>query len=68
MAHHTAITKARLNRGRHELEDHLEIRDPKARRIIKQGNADILAGRTKPGDELLEPAKRRLIVYLKSGQ
>jgi PHD/YefM family antitoxin component YafN of YafNO toxin-antitoxin module len=36
-----------------ELEDYLELQDPKARRDIERSNADIRAGRTRPARELL---------------
>jgi hypothetical protein len=36
-----------------ELEDYLELRDPKARRAIEASNLDIAAGRTKPAEDLL---------------
>jgi len=40
-----------------ELEDYLELRDPKARRTIAESNADIEAGRFKPAEDLLGPPK-----------
>ena len=36
-----------------ELEDYLELRDPKVRRAIKQSALDIRAGRTRPASALL---------------
>ena len=36
-----------------ELEDYLELQDPKVRRLIQQSNEDIRAGRTRPAEELL---------------
>src|SRR2546428_2893007 len=36
-----------------ELEDYLELQDPKVRRLIEKSNADIRAGRTRPAEELL---------------
>ena len=36
-----------------ELEDYLELRDPEVRRQIKESNADIRAGRTRPAADLL---------------
>ena len=36
-----------------ELEDYLELQDPKVRRMIKKSNEDIRAGRTRPAEELL---------------
>ena len=41
-----------------ELEDYLELRDPKARRAIEAGNLDIAAGRTKPAEDLLLASSR----------
>ena len=42
-----------------ELEDYLELQDPKARGAIAASNADIAAGRTKPAEGLLQLGKRR---------
>lgn len=39
--------------GADELEDYLELQNPKARRAIQQSNLDIAAGRTKPAEDLL---------------
>jgi hypothetical protein len=36
-----------------EMEDHLELRDPKVRAQIRQGTKDVRAGRTRPAEELL---------------
>ena len=36
-----------------EMEDYLEIHDPKIRRLIELSNEDIRAGRTRPAEELL---------------
>jgi PHD/YefM family antitoxin component YafN of YafNO toxin-antitoxin module len=36
-----------------ELEDYLELQDPKARRDIQKSNEDIRAGRVRPARELL---------------
>ena len=36
-----------------ELEDYVELQDPKARRDIQRSNADIREGRTRPARELL---------------
>src|SRR3989441_3773122 len=47
-----------------ELEDYLELRDPKIRAQIQKSNKDIKAGRTRPAEELLaefrkgQPAKK----------
>ena len=47
-----------------ELEDYLELRDPKIRGQIQKSNEDIRAGRTRAAEELLaefrkgQPAKR----------
>lgn len=43
-----------------ELEDYLELRDPKARRAIEASNVDIAAGRTRPAGDLLRlPARTK---------
>jgi hypothetical protein len=42
-----------------ELEDYLELQDPKVRRAIHQSNADIAAGRVKPAEDLVLPRARR---------
>lgn len=43
-----------------ELEDYLELRNPKIRQQIQQSNADIKAGRIKPAAALLNaPVPRR---------
>jgi PHD/YefM family antitoxin component YafN of YafNO toxin-antitoxin module len=36
-----------------ELEDYLELQDPKVRRAIHESNADIAAGRVKSAEDLL---------------
>lgn len=36
-----------------ELEDYLELQDPKVRRSIRESNADIAAERTRPAEDLL---------------
>jgi PHD/YefM family antitoxin component YafN of YafNO toxin-antitoxin module len=36
-----------------ELEDYLELRDPKVQRTIKQSARDVRAGRTRPASALL---------------
>jgi len=36
-----------------ELEDYLELRDPKMKRIIKRSVQDVRAGRTRPASALL---------------
>jgi len=36
-----------------ELEDYLELRDPKVQRTIKQSAQDVRAGRTRPATSLL---------------
>jgi PHD/YefM family antitoxin component YafN of YafNO toxin-antitoxin module len=41
-----------------ELEDYLELRDPKIRRQIEGSNADIRAGRIKPAAALLATPRR----------
>jgi PHD/YefM family antitoxin component YafN of YafNO toxin-antitoxin module len=45
--------------GADELEDYLELQDPKARGAIAASNADIAAGRTRPATDLLQLGKRR---------
>jgi PHD/YefM family antitoxin component YafN of YafNO toxin-antitoxin module len=42
-----------------ELEDYLELRDPRARRMIAESNADIAAGRVKAAGSLLQPVPSR---------
>ncbi|MBI3697874.1 MAG: type II toxin-antitoxin system Phd/YefM family antitoxin [Acidobacteria bacterium] len=44
--------------GADELEDYLELQDPKVRRQIEQSNADIRAGRTRPAVALLAELHR----------
>ena len=41
-----------------ELEDYLELRDPKIQRTIKQSSRDVLAGRTRPAAALLAEFRR----------
>ena len=41
-----------------EMEDYLELQDPKVQRAIAESNADIKAGRTKPAEALLAEFKR----------
>ena len=36
-----------------ELEDYLELRDPKVKQIIAESHRDYLAGRSRPAEELL---------------
>lgn len=36
-----------------ELEDYLELQDPKVRAHIRKSNADYLAGRSRPAEEFL---------------
>lgn len=36
-----------------ELEDYLELKDPKVKRQIQQSNEDLRAGRVRPAQELL---------------
>lgn len=46
-----------------ELEDYLELQDPKVRRFIQKSHQDYLAGKTRPAEELLaelrEESKKR---------
>ena len=37
--------------GADELEDYLELRDPKVRAQIRKSNADYLAGRSRPAED-----------------
>jgi len=37
-----------------ELEDYLELRDPKVNQIIREGYKEYLAGKTRPARELLK--------------
>jgi hypothetical protein len=37
-----------------EMEDYLELRDPKVKAQIRQSNKDIRAGRTRPAENLLQ--------------
>ena len=51
-----------------EMEDYLELRDPKVKAQIRQSNKDLRTGRTRPAEELLgelvassaKPLRRRL--------
>lgn len=40
-----------------EMEDYLELRDPKVKAQIRQSNLDIQASRTRPADDLLKELK-----------
>jgi hypothetical protein len=40
-----------------EMEDYLELRDPKVRAQIRQSNLDINAGRTRPAEDLFKELK-----------
>lgn len=40
-----------------ELEDYLDLRDPKVKAQIRQGNLDIRAGRVRPAVDLLKELK-----------
>jgi hypothetical protein len=40
-----------------ELEDYLELRNPKVKAQIRQSNLDIRAGRTRPAEDLLQDLK-----------
>ena len=40
-----------------ELEDYLELRDPKVKAQIRQSNLDVGSGRTKPAVDLLKALK-----------
>ena len=41
-----------------ELEDYLELNDPKARRAIAASHKEFLAGKSRPADNLLAELKR----------
>ena len=41
-----------------ELEDYLELRDPKIRRLIHKSSEDVWAGRTRPAEQLLAEFRR----------
>ena len=41
-----------------ELEDYLELRDPKMKRIIAQSARDVRAGRTRPASALLDEFRK----------
>ena len=43
--------------GADEMEDYLELRDPKIKAQIRQSNLDVGAGRTKPAEVLLQDLK-----------
>jgi hypothetical protein len=42
-----------------ELEDYLELRDPKVKAQIRQSNLDIRAERTRPAEDVLQELKAR---------
>ncbi|MBI4908285.1 MAG: type II toxin-antitoxin system Phd/YefM family antitoxin [Acidobacteria bacterium] len=42
-----------------ELEDYLELKDPKVKRQIQQSNEDIRAGRVRPAGELLAELRQQ---------
>src|SRR5437879_1749911 len=48
--------------GADELEDYLELQDPKVREQIAKSNADIAAGRTRPASALLDELRQRKTV------
>ena len=41
-----------------ELEDYLELRDPRVRKHIRKSNEDFLAGKSRPAHELLHELQR----------
>jgi hypothetical protein len=51
-----------------ELEDYLELRDPKVRPQIRQSNLDIRAGRTRPAGDVLQELKARPIKPSRRGK
>ena len=44
--------------GADELEDYLELRDPKVREHIRKSHEDFLAGKSRPAEQLLGELKR----------
>ncbi|MGA2597682.1 MAG: hypothetical protein ABSH09_11925 [Bryobacteraceae bacterium] len=54
--------------GADEMEDYLDQRDPRVRRIIAASNADIAAGRTKPAHELLRKSTKKQVTRRPSKQ
>ena len=40
-----------------EMEDYLELREPKIKAQLRQSNLDVLAGRTQPAEALLKKLK-----------
>jgi antitoxin (DNA-binding transcriptional repressor) of toxin-antitoxin stability system len=44
--------------GADELEDYLELRDPKVKRAIQKGHQEYLAGKSRPARELLAELRR----------
>ena len=44
--------------GAEELEDYLELRDPKVREHIRKSHEDFLAGRHRPAEDLLAELKK----------
>lgn len=44
--------------GADELEDHLELQDPKVREHIRKSHEDFLAGKSRPADQLLAEIER----------
>ena len=51
--------------GAGELEDYLELRDPKIRRAIQESNADIKAGRVMPAEDLLRLKPKKAAIAAK---
>ena len=45
--------------GADELEDYLELRDPKVKARIEKSNLDVKAGRVRPASSLLEELKSK---------
>ena len=45
--------------GADELEDYLELRDPKVKAQIEQSNLDVKAGRVRPASSLLQELKSK---------
>ena len=45
--------------GADELEDYLELRDPKVKRAIQKSHQEYLAGKSRPASELLAELRRK---------
>src|SRR5712692_1993988 len=45
--------------GADELEDYLELRDPKVKRAIQKGHQEYLAGKSRPAEALLDELRQQ---------